>query len=105
MAPSFNGDPIPHTNWQPWAIVAIVCGVFFNCLALILAIIGLINAGKANKYYSEGWGDRGASANSTARAMTIIALVLEVISIIFLTFTWNSMIDTWTDIVSMGGLR
>lgn len=104
MAPNFNGTPVAHTNWQPWAIVAVIGGVLFNCLALVLAIIGLLNAGKANRYYSEGWADRGASANSTARTMTIIALVLEVISLVFLAINWGTMMDTWTQIISMRGM-
>lgn len=104
MAPNFSETPEPHTNWQPWAIVAIVCGVLFNCLGLILAIFAIVNANKANRYYAEGWVDRGASNNSSAKVLTIIALALEAISIGYLCFNWNSLMDTYTQILNVGGV-
>ena len=69
-------QPIPHTNWLPWAIVATVAGALFSCLGLIFGILGIVNDNKANNFYGQGIEELGQSANSTARTMTIIALVL-----------------------------
>lgn len=68
--------PIQHTNWMPWAIVGTVFGALFSCIGMIFGIIGITNASKANKYYAAGFFDEGERSNSSARTMTIIALVL-----------------------------
>lgn len=69
-------EPVPHTNWLPWAIVGTVFGALFSCIGMIFGIIGITNAQKANKYYAEGFQQNGDTSNSSARTMTIIALVL-----------------------------
>lgn len=78
----YNGYPIAHTNWLTWAIIATVLGAITSCIGLIFGIIGIINANKANDYYNNGNKQMGDSANSTARTMTIIALVLSGIGLI-----------------------
>lgn len=85
-----NGLPVAHTNWLPWAIVATVLGAMTNCIGLILGIIGIVNANKANRFYEMGDSINGDSANSTARTMTIIALVLAGIGIIFSVYILSS---------------
>lgn len=85
-----NGLPVAHTNWLPWAIVATVLGAMTNCIGLILGIIGIVNANKANRFYEVGDSLNGDSANSTARTMTIIALVLAGIGIIFSVYILSS---------------
>lgn len=79
---AWNSDPIPHTNWMPWAIVCTVLGVLSGCLTLILGIFAIVWANKANNYYNMGNEPKGRAANSTAKTLTIIGLVLGVISII-----------------------
>lgn len=68
--------PIPHTNWLPWAIVGTVFGALFSCIGMIFGIIGITRAQQANRFYAEGFHDQGDSSNSSARTMTVIALVL-----------------------------
>ncbi len=69
-------EPIPHTNWLPWAIVGTIFGALFSCIGMIFGIIGITKANAANKFYNEGFGENGDMSNSSARTMTIIALVL-----------------------------
>lgn len=71
-----RGEQRPHVNWLPWAVIGTVFGAFFSCIGLIFGVIGISNASKANRYYAEGWTDRGDMANSSAKTMTIVALVL-----------------------------
>ncbi len=82
--PYGGGQPIPHFNWQGWAIAGTVLGALFSCIGMIFGIIGITQANKANRYYAEGWKDRGDMANSTARTMTIISLVIAGIGLIML---------------------
>lgn len=69
-------EPIPHTNWLPWAIAGTIFGALFSCIGMIFGIIGITKANAANKFYNEGFGQNGDMSNSSARTMTIIALVL-----------------------------
>lgn len=73
--PPFN-PPVPHTNWLGWAIAGTVLGLFCSCIGGIFGIIGIVQANKANSAYAMGNQALGDSANSTARIMTIISLVL-----------------------------
>lgn len=73
---SYRPEPIPHTNWLPWAVVATIVGISFPCIGAIFGIIGIVKADKANSLYSNGLKAQGDVANSSARIMTIIALVL-----------------------------
>lgn len=66
---------VPHTNWMPWAIVATVINIC-SCIGLIFGIIGIVHASKANNFYQVGDDLQGDSNNSTAKIMTIIALVI-----------------------------
>ena len=68
--------PATHTNWMPWAIVGTIIGGLFSCIGLIFGIIGINAAGKANNAYAAGDYATGDANNSTAKTMTIIALVL-----------------------------
>lgn len=89
--PYRNENEIPHTNWVPWAIVTIVAGVFTNCISLILGIIAVVQANKANKFYEQGMGALGDSSNSSAKVLSIIGLVLAGIVILIYLFFWNAI--------------
>lgn len=78
----YQGEPIPHTNWLPWAIVGTVIGALFSCIGLVFGIVGITRANTANKFYGDGHKELGDQANSSARTMTIIALVLGGIGVI-----------------------
>ncbi len=75
-------EPVPHTNWLPWAIVATVVSFCLSCIGMIFGIVGIVQANKANTFYDRGWTQRGDQCNSTAKTMTIIAFVLAVIGLI-----------------------
>ena len=77
----FPGEPIAHTNWLPWAIVTTVLGCITTCFTLILGIVGIVYANKANDFYFKGMRREGDSANSTARTVTIIGLILAALSL------------------------
>lgn len=79
---SATGEPVPHTNWLPWAIVATIVGAIFSCIGMIFGIIGIVKANKANNFYVTGMKAEGDVANSSARVMTIIALVLGAVGLI-----------------------
>lgn len=79
---SWNNEPIAHTNWLPWAIVCTVLGILTSCITLILGIIGIVQANKANNYYNMGDAVRGHSANTSAKTLTLIGLILGGITII-----------------------
>lgn len=84
-----NPNYRPLTNWMPWAIVATVLGCFLNCIGLILGIIAIVKASNANKLQTFGDINGAQSANSTARILTIVAFVLEGLSLIFLPAWYN----------------
>ncbi len=65
-----------HTNWLTWAIAGTILGFFCSCIGGIFGIIGIFQANKANTAFAMGDQAAGESANSTARIMTIISLVL-----------------------------
>ncbi|MDE6410200.1 MAG: GYF domain-containing protein [Muribaculaceae bacterium] len=73
--------PIPHTNWMPWAIIVTILSSC-SCIGLILGILAIVNASKANTFYDNGQKAEGDSANSTARTLTIINIVLLVLGVI-----------------------
>ena len=74
--------PSIHTNWLPWAIVATIVGFFTSCIGAIFGIIGIVQANKANTFYAQGFDREGDAANSNAKIMTIIGLILAGIGII-----------------------
>lgn len=86
----YYGQPIPHTNWMPWAIISTVLNCFVGCIGLIFSIIGIVQANKANNFYDSGIKDLGDSANSSARTMTIIGLVFAGIGILTSIFLLTS---------------
>lgn len=67
------------TNWMPWAIAATVVGFCTSFIGAIFGVIGILNAHKANTYYSMNNYEDGNKANSTAKTMTIIAIILAVV--------------------------
>lgn len=69
-------------NWMTWAIVATVLGFLFSCIGMIFGIIAINAASKANNAYAVGDYVTGDSNNSTAKTMTIIALVIAGLGII-----------------------
>ena len=80
--PQPYGNPVPHTNWMPWAIVGTIVGALFSCIGMIFGIIGIVKANNANKAYAVGDETGGDMNNSSAKTMTIIALVLAGIGLI-----------------------
>jgi hypothetical protein len=74
---------IPHTNWLPWAVLATVLGFMSSCIGMVFGIVAIVQANKANRYYAEGVQIAGDSANSTAKTMTIIGLVIAVIGLLY----------------------
>lgn len=75
--------PTPHTNWMPWAIIVTILSGCTTCVGLILGIISIVYASKANAYYANGQQAEGDAANSTARTLTIVNIVLLVLGAIF----------------------
>ena len=76
--------PIAHYNWMPLAIVGTVTGALFSCMGMIFGIIGIIYANKANQFFNMSRAEEGARANSTAKVMTIISLVVACAGLVFL---------------------
>ncbi|MDE5881621.1 MAG: GYF domain-containing protein [Muribaculaceae bacterium] len=76
-----NFQPV-RQNWLTWAIVATVIGFLFSCIGGIFGVIGIVQANKANNYYKAGYDQMGDQANSTAKWMTIVGLVLGGIGIL-----------------------
>lgn len=79
----YHEEPVAHTNWLPWAIVATVFGFCTSCIGSVLGIIGIVYANKANDLYNRGNRAEGKSNNNTARTCTIIGLVLAAAGLIF----------------------
>ena len=83
----YNNMPQPvRQNWQTWAIIATVAGCLFSCIGGIFGIIGLVQANKANNLYRLGYDVQGDQANSTAKVMTIIGLVLSGLGVLGTTY-------------------
>lgn len=74
--PPYNGLPVSHTNWMPWAIVGTVLGFICCFIGMVFGILGIVYANKANRFYNDGNAMMGDQANSSARTNTIISLVL-----------------------------
>lgn len=74
-------QPVPHTNWLPWAIVVLVVGFFTSCIGGIFGIIATVKAGKANDAYARGDYYTGNMENSSARTLVIIGGVLAALGI------------------------
>jgi hypothetical protein len=54
-----------------------------SCIGMVFGIVAIVQANKANRYYAEGVQIAGDSANSTAKTMTIIGLVIAVIGLLY----------------------
>ena len=78
----FPAEPIEHTNWMAPAIIGLVLGTLFSCIGFIFGVIAVVKASNANKYYANGLKAEGDVANSSAKTMSIIALVLAGIGIL-----------------------
>ena len=94
--PQPYGNPIPHTNWMPWAIVGTIVGALFSCIGMIFGIIGIVKANNANKAYAVGDETGGDMNNSSAKTMTIIALVLAGIGLI-VNLVWFGSLSAMTE--------
>lgn len=81
--PPYNRTPRTGapTNWLPWAIVGTVIGLG-SCLGMIFGIIGIVQANKANNLYASGYDREAEMANSNAKTMTIISLVIGGLAIL-----------------------
>lgn len=92
----------PYTNWLPWAIVTTVLGGFCGCIGLILGIIAIVQANKANNFYRIGDTQQGDSANSAAKTLTIVGLIVDGLSLIFgLVFlnSYTSMLSNFSPVL------
>ena len=94
--PQPYGNPVPHTNWMPWAIVGTIVGALFSCIGMIFGIIGIVKANNANKAYAVGDETGGDMNNSSAKTMTIIALVLAGIGLI-VNLVWFGSLSAMTE--------
>lgn len=88
--------PKPHTDWAPWAIAGIVLGLC-SCIGLIFGLIGLMNANKANAYYIAGDDINGDIANSSAKSMTLVSLIIGGIGLVggVISGILNTLIINW----------
>ena len=75
------GQPAAHTNWYPWAIVSMVLGILSSFIGMILGIIAIIKAKKANDMYNQGLNTEARSINSTAMTLTILAFVFDIVGV------------------------
>ena len=89
--------PGMRTNWLPWAIVATVVGFFTSCIGAIFGIIAIVQANKANTLYAQGYDREGDAANSNAKIMTIIGLILAGIGII-IAFSFGGLIGNLSNL-------
>ena len=81
----------PFQTNKTLAIIAIVVGaVTCSCLTLILGILGLVFANKAQALWSSGDVPGAQSAAGTARIFSIIAFVLVIVWAIFAIIYWSS---------------
>lgn len=80
---SGNFLPPNTTNWLTWAIVATVIGALTNCISLILGIIAITQANKANTLYQQGLTQQAQSCNNSAKTLTIVAFILEGLTIVW----------------------
>lgn len=97
--PRNTNSVIPHTNWLPWAIVGTILALFTSCIGLIFGIIGIVKASQANEHFAMGNEDMAIMANSTARIMTIITLVLDGIAIIVSCFMFTTYVGVLSSLV------
>lgn len=68
--------PPGWTNWLGWAITATVLGFFCYLIFCIPGIIGIVKANEANTLARMG-DPRAYSVNSTAKAWTLIGLIIS----------------------------
>ena len=81
----------PFQTNKGLAIVAIVVGALTcGCLTLLLGILGLVFANKAQTLWSGGDVNGAASAASTARILSIIGFVLAVVWIVIFVIGWTT---------------
>ena len=81
---------------MPWAIVGTIVGALFSCIGMIFGIIGIVKANNANKAYAVGDETGGDMNNSSAKTMTIIALVLAGIGLI-VNLVWFGSLSAITE--------
>ena len=81
-----NSEPF-QTN-KTLSIIALVVGILsFSCLTILMGILGIVYANKAQTLWSAGDVPGASSAASTARVFAIIGFVLAVIWIVFFVIT------------------
>ena len=81
----------PFQTNKTLGIIAIVVGVLTcSCLTLILGILGVVFANKAQTLWSAGDISGAQSAASTARIFSIIAFVLVVVWAIIAIIGWST---------------
>ncbi len=77
-----TGYPTSYFNWMPWAVAATVAAFLFSCIGVVFGIIGIVQANKANEAYASSNYAVGDQANSTARTMTLVAMVFAGVGLI-----------------------
>lgn len=87
------GVPPMHTNWLTWAIVATILGFFGQCIGAIVGVIAIVQAQKAERLYRENNVMEAESANSSAKTLTIVALVLDGLGFIFGAYYLKNIMD------------
>lgn len=73
--------PPGWTNWLGWAIAATVLGLFGYLIMAIPGIVGIVKANEANSLARMG-DPRAFSVNSTAKAWTLVGLIINGILIL-----------------------
>ena len=68
--------PPGWTNWLGWAIAATVLGLFGYLIMAIPGIVGIVKANEANSLARMG-DPRAFSVNSTAKAWTLVGLIIN----------------------------
>ena len=96
-----SAEPIEHTNWMAPAIIGLVLGTLFSCIGFIFGVIAVVKASNANKYYANGLKAEGDVANSSAKTMSIISLVLAGIGILGTIFLRGWYLDLMQTLNSM----
>lgn len=87
----------PFETNKTLGIIAIVVGVIScGCITLILGILGLVNANKAQSLWSVGDVQGAQRAASTARTFSIIAFVFAAIWFVFVIIGWTTGSFTFT---------
>lgn len=94
--------PYGWTNWLGWAIAATILGFFCYIILCVPGIIGIVKANEANSLARMG-DPRAAAVNSTAKAWTLVGLILSGLCILAATailILFGAFVMNLTDIAT-----